>query len=252
MAKKYPTTKPDVAKVESGYAPASASITLKVQLNEQLYLRDPQESRLGRNIIRNSIVLLDELGLEEFTFKKLAIRIESTEASVYRYFANKHTLLVYLASYYWAWIRYRIEIENHNITNPVQQLDRILNILVDATRIQLDVEFINMAVLHRIVVAESTKVYHTKLVDHENQQGFFTTYKALCWHIAEVLTLIQPEYPYPKALATTLMEMAKNHIYFAHHLPRLTDISITGEDYQPAIALLRHFAFTQLNSEVAK
>lgn len=233
-------------KKPDGFAPAAAIVSLKIQLNNKLYLRDPQESRLGKNIITHSITLLDELGLEDFTFRKLAVHMESTEASVYRYFANKHLLLIYLSSYYWAWIRYRIEVENHNIADPTEKLENILVILVDAARHQPENDFLDMSALHRIVVAESAKVYHTKLVDEENRQGFFLMYKALCWHIAEVLIAIQPNYPYPKALASSLMEMAKDHIYFAFHLPRLTDISIIGGDYRPALELLRHFTFTQL------
>ena len=62
------------------------------KLSEKLFLRDPQETELGRNIIRLSIKMMDEIGFEEFTFKKLAVKIKSTEASVYRYFDNKHKL----------------------------------------------------------------------------------------------------------------------------------------------------------------
>ena len=36
--------------------------------------------------------MINELGFEAFTFKKLGINIESPESSIYRYFENKHTL----------------------------------------------------------------------------------------------------------------------------------------------------------------
>jgi AcrR family transcriptional regulator len=242
--KKVPQRPPDLT-----FSPASASISVKIQLSETLYLRDPQESKLGRNIIRHSISLLDELGLEEFTFKKLAVRMDSTEASIYRYFSNKHVLLAYLSSYYWSWIRYRIEIDNKNVKDLVKQLEQIIDILVDAAKAQPDAEYIDMEALHRIVVSESTKVYHTKLVDDDNRKGFFHTYKALCSNIAAIISKINPQYPYPKALATTLMEMAKNNIYFAFHLPRLTDIVIDKNNFQPAVDLLNHFAFTQLGKQ---
>ena len=62
---------------------------LQLQLNPSLYLRDPQASDLGQRIISESIHLIDEIGFEAFTFKKLSIRIHSTEASIYRYFENK-------------------------------------------------------------------------------------------------------------------------------------------------------------------
>ena len=71
-------------------------IAIQIQLNSNLYIRDPQETKLGKKIIEFSIILIEELGFEKFTFKKLAIKIESTEASIYRYFQNKHKLLIYL------------------------------------------------------------------------------------------------------------------------------------------------------------
>lgn len=236
-------------KPELRFAPVSASISVRIQLNEALYIRNPQDSKFGRSLLLHGIALLDEIGLEEFTFKKLAQRMDGTEASVYRYFSNKHVFLAYLSSYYWSWIRYRIEMDVRTISDPVEQLLLIIQILVDVAKASPEVDYIDMEVLHRIVVAESTKVYRTKMVDEENRQGFFLAYKALCSSIAGVIKSIQPEYPYPKSLATTLMEMAKDHMYFAHHLPRLTDIQIIGQDFQPAVDLLRHFAFTQLRIE---
>ena len=67
------------------------TIDIKFKLNESLYNRDPQDTDLGRKIIKHSIELMDEIGFEAFTFKKLAHRISSTEKSVYRYFENKHS-----------------------------------------------------------------------------------------------------------------------------------------------------------------
>ena len=79
-------------------------VQLKFRMNEQLFLRNPEESDLGRRIVSASIKMIGELGFEAFTFKKLATQIETTEASVYRYFENKHRLLVYLVTWYWSWL----------------------------------------------------------------------------------------------------------------------------------------------------
>ncbi|MEM8909339.1 MAG: TetR family transcriptional regulator, partial [Bacteroidota bacterium] len=68
------------------------AVGIKISLNERLYLRDPQETALGQKIIKHSILLIDEIGFEAFNFKKLAQQMDSTEASVYRYFENKHHL----------------------------------------------------------------------------------------------------------------------------------------------------------------
>ena len=81
---------------------------LKIQVNEKIYVKDPETSVLGRNIIKESILLIDEIGFDDFTFKKLGERIGSNESSLYRYFENKHKLLIYLSSWYWSWMEYRL------------------------------------------------------------------------------------------------------------------------------------------------
>ena len=70
------------------------AISIQIKLNEKLYIRDPQDTKLGRKIIQHSILLIDEIGFEGFTFKKLAMRIGSTEASVYRYFEKKIAIVL--------------------------------------------------------------------------------------------------------------------------------------------------------------
>ena len=77
--------------------------TIKIQVNENLYNKDPETSELGKKIIENSIKLIHEIGVEAFTFKKLGKEIQSNESSIYRYFENKHKLLLYLTSWYWSW-----------------------------------------------------------------------------------------------------------------------------------------------------
>ena len=57
---------------------------------------------------------------------------------------------------------------------------------------------------------------------------------------------ITPNFEYPRALASNLFEMANTHIYFAKHLPRLTDVAVTDDDYTEVEIMLEHFAFTLL------
>ena len=106
----------------------------------------------------------------------------------------------------------------------------------------------NESVLHRLVIAEGIKSYHTKSVDQENTDGFFSNYKKLSEKIAEVIKEVNPHFRYPHAMASNLFEMANNHIYFAQHLPRLTDVQVNGEDYSEVEQMLEHFAFKLLES----
>lgn len=226
------------------------AVSIKMKLNDKLYLRDPQETKLGRKIIQHSILMIDEMGFEDFTFKKLAERIESTEASIYRYFENKHRLLLFLLSWYWEWINYCIALKILNIDDPFRRLKIALETLVEAAhRDDPTTDHVNESILHRIVICESAKGYYTKQVDEENRQGLFFTYKALCRTLADIIKDINPHFSYPFALATTLMEMAKSHVYFSEHLPSLTDINFkAGNSERQVQKLLIDFAFGLLNS----
>ena len=218
------------------------SVEIKISLNSKLYLRDPQETLLGQNIIKEGIILIDELGFEAFTFKKLASKIKSTEASVYRYFENKHLFLIYLISWYWEWLCYLIDINTRNIESPKKRLSIIIETLVDAFQDNPAIEYVNESALHRVVIAEGAKAYHTKEVDKDNKEGFFSNFKELSEKIALVIEEVKPDFPYPHALASNLIEMANNHCFYALHLPRLTDIKISNHNYEPVKAMLSYFA----------
>ncbi|MEO1625329.1 MAG: TetR/AcrR family transcriptional regulator, partial [Bacteroidota bacterium] len=129
------------------------AIGIKITLNEKLYLRDPQGTELGCSIIKHSILLIDEIGFEAFNFKKLAAKMASTEASIYRYFKNKHLLLIYLVSWYWEWISYLIDLNTMNIGDPERRLRIIIETLVHATRENPAIAYVNESILHRIVIA---------------------------------------------------------------------------------------------------
>ena len=223
------------------------SVAIRFKLNSNLYLKDPQDTKLGRRIIQHSILLIDQLGFEKFTFRKLARACGSTEASVYRYFENKHLLLIYLVSWYWEWVAYQIDLTTANINNPTEKLRRIIHDLVDASTENPAIEFVNEKVLHRIVIAEGAKAYHTKDVDEENKKGLFSGYKILVDKICGAILEMNPDFLYPHALASNLVEMANNHIYFAEHLPHLTDIKVHGEDFSEVTEMIEFFVFTLLD-----
>lgn len=81
---------------------------VKISINERLYLKDPESSKLGKRIVKHGILLIDNVGFENFNFKKLGECLSSNESSVYRYFENKHKFLLYLTSWYWGWKVYQL------------------------------------------------------------------------------------------------------------------------------------------------
>ena len=83
--------------------------------------------------------------------------------------------------------------------------------------------------LNKIIISEGSKTYHTKKIDKENQKGYYTTYKRLVQRISDLVLAIQPKYPYPHMLISTMIEGAHYQRYFSKHLPSLTDTQ-SGKD----------------------
>jgi AcrR family transcriptional regulator len=219
---------------------------LRIDLNEKLYLRDPQATDLGRRLVAESVLLIDEIGFEQFTFKKLAQRMESTEASLYRYFENKHKLLVYLVSWHWAWLRYQIRFHTHNVPDARERLRLILGILTQAHRDDPATTQLDEAALYRIVVHEASKSYLTRDVDGDNREGLFREYKQLAASIVAVVQEINPAYAYPHALVSTLLESARKQLFFAQHLPSLTDAATRDAASNNIHTFLEQLAFATL------
>ena len=68
-------------------------LQIHITINPELYTKDPESSDLGKRIIASSIEMINELGFESFTFKKLGTAINSNESSIYRYFLILRTPL---------------------------------------------------------------------------------------------------------------------------------------------------------------
>ncbi len=195
---------------------------------DRYFVKDPNSSELGKKIVSKGVDLVHELGFEDFTFKKLASCIDSTEASIYRYFENKLKFLLFLTTMYWRWIDYLIDYKTHYLEDPSEKLTAILKILThqeELVPISNNGE-IDLIRLRALVMTESDKTYLTKQVDEINKEGLFKDYKALCKKIADVITKINPEYPYPRALVSTVLEASHQQAFFAMHLPSLTEITV--------------------------
>jgi AcrR family transcriptional regulator len=220
---------------------------IRFDLNNSLFFKDPQQTDLGRRIIQHSITMIDDLGFEAFTFKKLALNIGSTEKSIYRYFENKHLLLLFLTSWYWEWVRYLIYINIRNINDPNKKLLIAIENLVNATSENKMNAYINEHILHKVVIKEGGKTYHINSVDDENKAGLFYSYKALVKSVADIITDVNPDFKFSISLSSNLFEMANNQIYFAEHLPRLTSLTSSDSQNDDLIEMIWFFAKKILN-----
>lgn len=196
---------------------------IKIQVNPKIYIKDPETSALGRRIIQNSIALIDEIGFDGFTFKKLGERIGSNESSVYRYFESKHKLLVYLSSWYWSWMEYRIVFATANIPDPSEKLKKAVTLATETIMDDASTDYIDESVLNRIIIAEFTKTFLTKEVDEENKEGFFLIYKRVVNRIVGMITECNPNFPYPKSLASAIMEGSLHQHFIKDHFKTITD-----------------------------
>jgi len=196
---------------------------IKIQVNNNIYLKDPETSALGKKIIENSILLINEIGFEEFTFKKLGDLIGSNESSIYRYFESKHKLLVYLSSWYWSWIEYRLVFATNNIVDPNEKLRKAITIVTEKIIDDAATAHINESILNKIIIAEFTKAFHTKEVDKENKEDFFQIYKSVINRIVVMINNVNPDYPYAKSLVSNLVEGALHQHFLQDHLKTITN-----------------------------
>lgn len=201
------------------------NIGIIIKVDEKLFLKDPNSSKTGRKIIEHSILMINGIGFEAFTFKKLAKKIGVTEPSIYRYFKNKHKLLFYLLSWYWIWMKYKIDLASRNITSAEQRLKIAIKKLSEPIEKDDNFKIIDEVALYNIVIAESSKVFLTKEVDRENKEGLFSSYQTLCEQVSGIIAEINPDYRFPTALVSTAIESSHRQRFFADHLPYLTEVT---------------------------
>lgn len=196
---------------------------IKIEIPKGIYIKDPESSSLGKKIIQNSIILIEEVGFEDFNFKKLGLCINSNESSIYRYFESKHHLLTYLTSWYWGWIEYQLVIETYSVKNSKDKLKKAINIVTKTTQQDSNYSHINEVLLNLIMINESSKSFLTKDVDTENNDGYFISYKRVVQRIADIITTYNNTYKYPLSLASTIIEGALHQQFLKVHFKSITN-----------------------------
>ncbi|EAZ82873.1 TetR/AcrR family transcriptional regulator [Algoriphagus machipongonensis] len=198
---------------------------LKVEVSDQLYIKEPFSSELGTAIVKEGSKLLLELGMEHFTFKKLSEKIGGTEPAIYRYFENKHKFLLYLTAWYWAWMEHNLVLATANLEDPYERLGIAIRLLVNGP-LKLQNDYLNPNELRQIVINESLKGYLTKSVDLEHESGVFSQLYHFSDRISAIITEISPTYKHPKTLVSTVMEASLLQAFHILHLPNMTEFSL--------------------------
>lgn len=195
----------------------------RVDINSSLYIKDPESSSLGINIVKSSIDLIDVHGIEEFNFKKLAKEIGSTESSIYRYFENKHRLLLYISSLYWGIMEFQMVVQTNNINDGLDRLLKAVETLFSTPQTRCTSFEVEGQKLRHILNSEFVKAYHHKLVDEENEAGYFSIYKRLVSRISEMILGVNTDYKYSNSLASLIIEGSLNQYFLSEHFHNLTD-----------------------------
>jgi AcrR family transcriptional regulator len=212
-------------------------------VNSSLYLKDPESSVLGKKIVEQSILLINEMGFENFTFKKLGAEIGSNESSIYRYFESKHKLLLYLTSWYWGWKEYQLLFATANVEDPSKKLEAAIEVVTRCVEKDSFVSHIDEGVLNKVVINEYSKSFLSKEVDKENEEGFFTFYNRLVFRLKEMILAVDKEYPYPSSLASTIIEGSLHQHFLIDHFSSLTECN---ENILPSRYFI-HLVFSTLN-----
>lgn len=200
------------------------NLKIHIEVNPNLFLKNPDSTELGRTIVRHSIVLMHEIGFDKFTFKKLGVAIGSTESSIYRYFESKHRLLMYLTSWYWSWIEYKIVFATINVQSTETKLIECIKILTQPIKEDVTFSHINEVLLDEITRTESVRTYHVNDVDACEKKGFYDGYKNVVRRVSDLITEMNGKYSCPHMLVSTMIEGAHQQKFFSEHIPSLTDV----------------------------
>ena len=213
---------------------------LKISVPDNIFIKDPESSVLGKKIIENSILLIHEIGFESFTFKKLGTKIGSNESSIYRYFESKYKLLLYLSSWYWAWLEYQLVIETFSISDANKKLEKAITVITRTIKEDDNFSHINKRWLYNIIINESSKSFLRKEVDKDNKKGYFEVYKRVITRISTMILAVNKKYPFALSLASTIIEGSLHQNYLKEHFPLITNTQTKETPTKFFIHLVKH------------
>lgn len=218
---------------------------IKIQVSDKLYLQNPDSKVLGKLIIQHSINLIDEIGYEAFTFKKLGVKIGSPESTIYRYFKNKKQLLIYITSWYWGWVECRLIFFTNNIISPQKRLELAIKIITESVKKHAGYPYIDEIKLNRVIISESLKAIHSKEVNEGSCEIYFQAYNKVVERISGIILDVSPGFEYSHTMVTTIIEGVHFQKFYSSHVPVLADIR--GGD-EKLVNFFTRMAFSMLNN----
>ncbi len=190
-----------------------------------LYTKDPMSSAIGQEIIRQSVEMIADKGLDQFTFKKLAQQLPSTESTIYRYFQNKHQLATYLASYHWSQMEWRLAFATANIDQDILRFEKALRELCRWVEDDIESSHINEAKLQRMVITSGFTTFLPLELNKSEKMAYTSSYMHLLKRMSLILQKSHRYCKHPEALATAIIESVHHQMYLQLHTPHLTDVT---------------------------
>lgn len=191
---------------------------VEIQLPNVLFLKNPKDSDIGQRILLESAAMIAEIGIDAFNFKKLALKCKCTEATVYRYFENKHKLLLYFLNIYWGWLEYRLVMNTQNISDSGKRLKKAIALLAHPEIPESYNEEFGKNII-AIAVQEGIKIHLTHAVKTEISDGSLTIYQTLVSRFSNLISAKLPGYLYADSLAASILDNAFQQMYFQKYYP---------------------------------
>jgi len=180
-----------------------------LQVSEIFYLRNPHTTALGKKMIAQAIEMIDDVGYSQFTFKKLALSINSVEASIYRYFENKEHMLFYLVATYWTATNFRVKFYTQMLKSHEERLFTTIDVLTGIQEASVPgLVFDRYEALQRI--ARKNYFYAlTILKNKENgevlEKELFRLSKEIQDHLEASIKKLAPSFTHSALMADTIM-----------------------------------------------
>lgn len=197
---------------------------VELSLPEGVFVRDPQNSELGKMLIYKAAKMIGETGIEAFTLLKLAKNTGCTEATVYRYFTGKHQLLYYLMNLYWGYVLFGIEYHIKGEKSDNKRLNRAIDVLLNPNIDNFSSPGTG-ELLRAVAISEGIRIHLRPEVSEEIKEGKLKYYLELVELFENLIHKANPGYSYSKSLAGTLIDASLQQIFYQLHNTPLTDKS---------------------------
>lgn len=200
-----------------------------IPVNQEVFIKDPISSVLGKRILKESLAIIEERGIEAFNFKMLSVHVECTEAAIYRYFENKNKLLLYFINWYWGWLEHNLVYGTANLVSSEDKIKMAISLLVEGPRYK-DNFYLNISSLKKVVWEESSKSFMSKeLKSHANYRMLHQFYD-FSERLKDLIIQYKPDYAFPKVLVSTLIWSSILNAFTQIHKGDLIEENFNGQN----------------------